>query len=84
MYWGRPLKSILSFFDGKLLKFRFHHLTSSNSTYIEKDFEEKTKKFNNINSYLTYFNNRNIIIDNELRKKIIEEELLKFSKKKKS
>jgi len=81
LYWGRPLKSILSLFDGKHLKFKFHHLASSNCTYIEKDFEEKTKKFYNINSYLTYFNNKNVIIDNKLRKKKIEKELLKFSNK---
>ena len=26
--WGRPLKSILSVFDKKILSFKFHHLTS--------------------------------------------------------
>ena len=45
LYWGRPLKSILAIFDNKPLKFQFHHLSSSNSTYINKDFEEKTKIF---------------------------------------
>ena len=43
--WGRPLKSILSVFDKKLINFKFHHLSSSNSTYIDKDFEEKKKSF---------------------------------------
>ena len=32
LYWGRPLKSILAIFDNKPLKFKFHHLSSSNST----------------------------------------------------
>ena len=41
--WGRPLKSILSVFDKKVVNFKFHHLFSSNSTYIDKDFEEKKK-----------------------------------------
>ena len=34
LYWGRPLKSILAIFDNKPLKFEFHHLSSSNLTYI--------------------------------------------------
>ena len=41
--WGRPLKSILTVFDKKVIKFEFHHIISSNSTYIDKDFEEKKK-----------------------------------------
>ena len=34
--WGRPLKSILAIFDKKKLIFNFHHLTSSNSTFLDK------------------------------------------------
>jgi glycyl-tRNA synthetase beta chain len=41
--WGRPLKSILVIFDKKKLNFNFHHLTSSNSTFVDKEFEEKKK-----------------------------------------
>ena len=41
LYWGRPLKSILALFDGKVIPFDFHHLKSSNFTYIDKDYEEK-------------------------------------------
>ena len=43
--WGRPLKSILSVFDKKIINFNFHHLISSNSTFIDKDLEEKKKTF---------------------------------------
>ena len=41
--WGRPLKSILSIFDKNVINFDFHHLVSSNSTFIDKDLEEKKK-----------------------------------------
>ena len=82
LYWGRPLKSILAIFDQNPLKFEFHHLKSSNYTYVDKGFEEKTKSFKNFNSYLSYFKNRNVIIDNNVRKNKIEKELTKFSKKK--
>ncbi len=82
LYWARPLKSILAIFDNKPLKFKFHHLLSSNSTYLDKDFEEKTKIFKNINSYFSYFKKLNIIIDNDLRKKYIKRKLTDISIKK--
>ena len=41
--WGRPLKSILSVFDKKLINFEFHHIVSTNFTYLDKDFEEKKR-----------------------------------------
>ena len=47
--WGRPLKSILAIFDKKKLSFNFHHITSSNFTFIDKEFEEKKKYFMIIN-----------------------------------
>ena len=82
LYWGRPLKSILAIFDNKPLKFEFHHLISSNSTYIDKDFEDKTKVFKTANSYFSYFKKLSIIIDNEQRKKHIKKKLIDFSNKK--
>ena len=45
LVWGRPLKSILAVFDKKVINFQFHHIASSNSTFIDKDFEEKKKEF---------------------------------------
>ena len=45
LYWGRPLKSILSIFDKNIINFKFHHLVSSNSTFVDKDFEDKKKNF---------------------------------------
>ncbi len=81
LYWGRPLKSILALFNGKTLKFNFYHLISSNTTFIDKDFEEKTKSFKNFKSYISFFSKLNIIIDNNLRRKKIENELTKYSKK---
>ena len=49
--WGRPLKSILAIFDKKRLFFNFHHLTSSNSTFVDNELEEKKKKFTSFKSY---------------------------------
>ena len=83
LFWGRPLKSILSIFDGKKLDFNFHHLKSSNSTYIDKESEEKTKSFSSFKSYNSFFKSLGILIDQEKRKSYISNELIKLSNKKK-
>ena len=82
LYWGRPLKSILAIFGNVKLNFKFHHLQSSNSTFLDKEFEEKTKVFNSYKSYESYLKKSGIIIDHNKRKKIIEKELRKISNKK--
>ena len=82
LYWGRPLKSILAVFNNKNLTFKYHHLQSSNFTFIDKDFEDKTKIFNNFKIYTDYFKKSKIIIDQNKRKKLIETQLTKISKKK--
>ena len=38
--WGRPLKSILSVFDRKVINFKFHHISSSNSLSIKVEFDD--------------------------------------------
>ena len=80
--WGRPLKSLLAIFDKKKLTFHFHHMVSSNSTYIDKDFEEKKKIFHDFKSYEEFFRNEGIIVNHDKRKKIIEKEFEKILIKK--
>ncbi len=81
--WARPLKSILAVFDRNSLNFKFHHLTCSNTTFIDKDFEDKKKIFKDFKSYKFFFHKSGIIIDHNLRKKFIEKEFVKISKRKK-
>jgi glycyl-tRNA synthetase beta chain len=80
--WGRPLKSILAIFDKKKLTFNFHHLTSSNSTFIDKEFEENKKIFVDFKDYNNFFKKLNITIDHNLRKNLIEKKLNDISSKK--
>ena len=82
MYWARPLKSIFATFNNQNLKFKYHHLDSSNFIIIDKDFEDKKKVFKNFKSYLKYFKKSQIIIDQNLRKNFIQSKLLKVSNKK--
>ncbi len=81
--WGRPLKSILSVFDKKVINFKFHHISSSHSTYIDKDFEEKKKNFKDFKSYENYFKKQGIIVDHDKRKEFINREFSKILSKRK-
>ncbi len=80
--WGRPLKSILSVFDQKIVSFNFYHLVSSNSTFVDKDFEEKKKTFDNFKSYQKFFEKQGVFIDQNKRLKIINRNFLKILSKK--
>ena len=82
MYWGRPLKSIMAIFGGKVLSFKYHHIKSTNKTFIDKDLEEKNKFFKDFKSYKTYFSRQKVLIDNTERKKYIINNLHKLSKSK--
>ncbi len=80
--WGRPLKSILSIFDKKIVSFKFHHLTSSNLTFLDKDFEEKKRSFENFKKYEKFFEDNGIIINQNKRLKIINKSFSKILGKK--
>ena len=80
--WGRPLKSILAIFNKKKLAFDFHHLSSSNLTFVDKEFEEKKKIFSSFKEYVSFFKKLNIIIDHKQRRNLIEKKLNEISKKK--
>ena len=80
--WGRPLKSILAVFGKKKLTFDFHHIVSSNSTFIDKEFEEKKKIFHDFKSYESFFQKEGITVNQDKRKKIILKEFEKILTKK--
>ena len=81
--WGRPLKSILSVFDKKIINFEFHHISSSNSTYVDKDFEEKKGVFKDFKSYEKYFKKQGTLVDQNKRKELINREFSKILSKRK-
>jgi len=83
LFWGRPLKSILCIFDGKKLDFNFNHIISSNTTFVDKELEEKIKSFNSFKSYNFFFKSLGIVIDHEKRKSFITNEIIKLLTKKK-
>ena len=68
----------LYFFDKKVVNFKLNHLKSSNVTYLDKDFEEKKKTFNDYDSYKKYLNKIGIIVDQEKRKDLIKKNIEKI------
>ncbi len=80
--WGRPLKSILSIFDKRVISFKFHHLVSSNQTFLDKDFEDKKRSFENFKKYEKFFENNAVIINQNKRLKIINKSFSKILRKK--
>ena len=81
LLWGRPLKSLLALFNDKFLDFNYHHLKSCNFTILDKEFEDKKKIIKDYKSYADCLKKLNIVIDQNQRKSIIEEKLLKNSNK---
>ena len=83
LYWGRPLKSILALFDNKIIEFKLNHLHSSNKTFTDKDLEDEVKSFNDFKSYIKFFKQKGVTIDQDKRKEFIIKEINKATNQKK-
>ncbi len=83
LYWGRPLKSILALFDKKIIEFKLNHLHSSNKTFTDKDLEDDVKRFDDFKSYIKFFKQKGVTIDQDKRKEFIIKEINKATNQKK-
>ena len=77
LIWGRPLNSIIALFDRKIVNFKFYHLNSNNLVEIDIDFNSKHKIVKDFKTYNNFLKLKNIILDQDIRKKII---ITKFNK----
>ena len=82
-YWGRPLKSILCLLDKKVLPFKYHHIHSGDSTFINGPYEDKEIKIKNYKNYIQVLKKNNIELDHSLREKKIRADLESSLKKNK-
>ncbi len=71
LIWGRPLRSIMALFNKKILKFKYHHLESTDTTIIESDLVFKTKKIQTFKEYKSFLISNKIILDHIERKEKI-------------
>ena len=83
LYWGRPLKSILALFDKRIIEFKLNHLQSSNKTFTDKDLEDEVKSFVDFKSYIKFFKQKGVTIDQDKRKEFIIKEINKATNQKK-
>ena len=85
-FWSNKVDAIhyqkLTDYKKKIINFDFHHLVSSNSTFVDKDLEEKKKTFDNFKTYEKFFEKQEIFIDQNKRLKIINKNFLKILSKK--
>ena len=80
--WGRPLKSILAIYDKKKIDFKFHHIQSNNFTFLDAQFEERTKIVKDYKDYQSSLKKIEKIVDNDEREKIIKKQFDKIENKK--
>jgi len=83
LLWGRPLKSILCLFDKHPVVFDFHHLKSSNKVHVGGPYDEKSFIAKDIAQYFSTLKDKKIILDQEVRKKMVLEGLKSVFKKSK-
>ncbi len=80
--WGRPLRSILTIFDNKHIKFKYAHLETVNFMVVEEDSEIKQKKINSFKEYNEFLNRNQIILDHKKRAKFISDKIQSIYKSK--
>tara|TARA_B100000945_G_scaffold314937_1_gene313313 strand:- start:547 stop:2601 length:2055 start_codon:yes stop_codon:yes gene_type:complete len=80
--WGRPLRSILSIFNNKHLKFGYKHLETVNFTILEEDTEVKQKRIKDFRDYQEFLNKNGIILDQNKRARFISEKIQSIYKSK--
>ena len=80
--WGRPLRSILTIFDKRHLKFKYAHIETVNYTLIEEYGEIKQKKVIDFKEYNTFLKKNDIVLEQDLRAKFISQKIYSISKSK--
>jgi glycyl-tRNA synthetase beta chain len=73
--WGRPLRSILSIFNKKYLKFNYGHIQTVNFTLIEDGLEIKQKRIKDFKDYEKFLKKNEIILDHNKREKFISDRI---------
>jgi glycyl-tRNA synthetase beta chain len=86
MYWGdydlqsvRPLKNILCLFDGKVLQFKFGHLTANDITGGHRFIGKQNLKIRNFAEYQHILKENYVILSRAQRKNEIKSQMEKIS-----
>ncbi len=82
LLWGRPLRSILSIYNNKVLPFNYGHLKANEYTFIEKNLDIYAKKVLNFKDYQKILLKNNITVSQKDREKKIIKKFEVFYKQK--
>ena len=80
--WARPLKSILAVFDNKNLNFNFYHLKASNTSFIDKEFEDKKEYLKTLKVIIIFFINLVLSLIIFQEKNLLKRNWIEYLKKK--
>ena len=87
MYWGsyniswiRPLKNILCIFDGKVIEIKYGHLTANNMTFGHRFIKPESMIINSFADYQTKLKESYVVINQDERKQLIQDQLLLTAK----
>ncbi|MFN8578175.1 MAG: glycine--tRNA ligase subunit beta [Candidatus Sericytochromatia bacterium] len=82
MRWGdnltkfsRPIHWILALFNGKIVNFELDDIKSSNFTYGHRFLSNGKIEVNSVNDYFSKLQENKVILDNEIRKDLIKQQL---------
>jgi len=81
--WGRPLKSILCLLDKHTINFNFHHLSSCNKICVGAIYDEKNITIKSAEQYFQVLKDKNVVLDQDVREKMILSSLTSIFKKSK-
>jgi glycyl-tRNA synthetase beta chain len=79
--FSRPIRWILSLFGDELIDFSIDGIKSNKFTYGHRLFGKETILINNCSEYFTKLEEKYVIVDQNLRRKIILEEIKKIEER---
>ncbi len=80
VYWARPIRGLLSFFDDEVLDFSFAGVSSANTTKGHRFLGKQNIVVESISNYFEELKNNFVVLDAVERKNIILEKVQKISK----
>ena len=68
--WARPLRSIITVFNNRIVHYDFFHIKSGDITTVDVINGEKIKKVKSFKSYKNVLKTQSVILEQEIRKNI--------------
>ncbi len=80
--WARPLRSIITVFNNRIVHYDFFHIKSGDITTVDVINGEKIKKVKSFKSYKNVLKTQSVILEQEIRKNMILKKMSSICKSK--